>query len=109
MKPVSPVVPGAQDREVKIKGKGSLDLPAVLLGDKEGTIMTRWRPTEEEKELLRRGADVLVFIKTFGQPVLPMLLQVDESPEMRLFLGEGGKGKKSGEEEGKEGKEGLIQ
>jgi len=78
MKPVSPVMPGMEHvREVVIAKDQPeyLPLPAVVLNKAHGTpVMTRWRFTDEERELIKFGHDVVLTQLTFGHALQPVHL-----------------------------------
>lgn len=79
MKPVSPVMPGMDVNEVVIAKDQPeyIPLPAVVLAKAHGTpVMTRWRLTDEERELIKFGHDVVLTQMTFGGPLQPVHLQV---------------------------------
>lgn len=85
MDPVSPVMAGSKPIEV-VLGKDRpeyLPLPAVWLDMVSRPMVTRWRPTTEERKMLAEGADIVLQQLTFGQPFQPVNLQVvmpDEDP-----------------------------
>lgn len=79
MTPVSPVLPGTEIREVVIAKDQPeyLPLPAVVLDKAPGMpVMTRWRLTDEERELVKFGHDIVLTQMTFGGPLQPVHLQV---------------------------------
>lgn len=80
MKPVTPVIPSADLKEIMVaehqKEYGTL--PAVNCGD--GVLLTRWKLSEEEIETIRKTGDIYLYIWTHGNPVQPVMLQV-ETPE----------------------------
>lgn len=87
MNPVSPVMPGSQPIEI-VLGKDQeeyVDLPAVYLDTPSRTMITRWRLTDEERQAIAAGADIVLQTLTFRQPFQPVNLQVvmpDESPQL---------------------------
>ncbi len=80
MKPVSPVIPDENLNEIIIAENQPeyQNLPALQCGD--GVILTRWKLTDEERRIVAETGDVYLYMHTFGQPVTPVLLQV-EKPE----------------------------
>jgi hypothetical protein len=74
MKPVSPVIPNENHKEVVVAEHQDeyQNLPAIFLGD--GSILTRWQLTEEEKQHVLETGDVYLQMYTFGKPVTPVLL-----------------------------------
>lgn len=87
MKPVSPVLPGSEEIEI-VLGKDQpeyVPLPAVYLESNMRPMVTRWRLTEEERQAVRDGADVILTQLTFHNPFQPVHLQVayrDQMPEL---------------------------
>lgn len=81
MKPVSPVIPTSDLKEIKVAEHQPEygTLPVVDCGD--GVILSRWKLTDEEKQVVAETGDIYIFMHTFGQPVMPILLQV-EMPEV---------------------------
>jgi hypothetical protein len=85
MTPVSPVMPGSEPIEVVI-GKDHpeyLPLPAIYLDITCRPMITRWRLSDEEREAVADGADVVLQQLTFGHAFQPVNLQVvgrDDSP-----------------------------
>lgn len=85
MKPVSPVMVGSEPIEIVL---GELQpeydpLPAVYLDTPSRPMITRWRLTDEERDAIAAGADVVLQQMTFRKPFQPVNLQVvarDESP-----------------------------
>jgi hypothetical protein len=80
MDPVDPRVPprllpgGAQAVIYAEKQPQYIPLPTVRTP--QGTIVTRWSPTDAEKAAIIRGEDVYVTIMTFGQPLQPLQVSV---------------------------------
>jgi hypothetical protein len=81
MKPVSPVIPTADLPETVIAENQPEyeNLPAIQCG--KGIILTRWKLTDEEIEIVKETGDIYLFMWTFGKPVMPIALQV-EKPEI---------------------------
>jgi hypothetical protein len=78
MTPVSPVLPGYEHLEVILaKDQPQYDpLPcAMTLGPSQPAV-TRWRLTEEERQQIADGADVVLQQLTFGSPFQPVNLQI---------------------------------
>lgn len=46
------------------------DLPAAMMPD--GAIISRWQPTDEERQAVAAGADIYVLLYTNGRPYPPM-------------------------------------
>lgn len=85
MTPVSPVMPGSESIEV-VLGKGQeqyIPLPAVYLDMKCLPMVTRWRFSDEEREAIAKGADLVTQQLTFREKFQPINYQVvmpDECP-----------------------------
>jgi hypothetical protein len=80
MQPVSPVIPSINSDEI-IYAKDQpeyLPLPAVKLED--GTILTRWELSEEEKRLILEQGYIYLEVLTFNRPLQPLRLSA-EVPE----------------------------
>lgn len=78
--PCTPVVLGEELEETIFKGgEGVMDLPAYY-HEAEGVVLTRWRLTQDEKEIFQRsGGDIYLWVWTFGNPLQPVRITV-ESP-----------------------------
>lgn len=90
MNPVSPVMPGSASIEVLI-GKDQpqyIPLPAVWLNTPSTPMISRWRFSEEEREAIAAGADVVMSQLTFGNPFQPVHLQVSYPDEMPVLVGD---------------------
>lgn len=88
MIPVGPVFPNAgwaseeekKHHEVTFTGGDRtdlLDLPAFLLQDSRGTVITRWTLTAEERRALGLGADIMIQHLTGGDGVQPLMPYVE--------------------------------
>lgn len=79
MTPVSPVVQGFEELEV-IFAKDQpeyLPLPALCRSDSPDLPVTsRWRLTPAEREKIAGGADIVLTLLTFGDPLQPITLEV---------------------------------
>jgi hypothetical protein len=51
-----------------------LPLPSIRTLD--GKVLTSWKPTEKELELLNSGSSVTIVLFTFGLPLQPILVEV---------------------------------
>lgn len=78
MKPISPVVRGAEAFEVTFAKNQHpyLPLPAVPTDDGNRYI-TRWRMTWRERIKALVYGDVYLWISTFGRPLQPVALTVE--------------------------------
>lgn len=90
MMPVSPVMPGSEAIEVVIGANQPeyIPLPAVYLTANTCPMLTRWRLTDEEREAVANGADIILSQLTFWQPFRPVHIQVCMPDEMPLLLDE---------------------
>jgi hypothetical protein len=90
MEPVSPVMPGSEPIEV-VLGKDQpqyIPLPAVYLDTNARPMITRWRLTEEERDAIANGADIVMQQLTFRNPYQPVNLQVVFPEENPVFVQE---------------------
>lgn len=80
MKPVSPVIPNLDNPETVIAEHQDQyqNLPALVLN--EG-IISRWKLSPEEIEMVVKTGDIYLFVWTFGNPLQPVLLQT-ETPQL---------------------------
>jgi hypothetical protein len=77
MSPVSPVIPETNLEEV-VYAKDQPEyqpLPSIRAAD--GTILTRWSLTEEEKQQVLSQGYVYLLVMTFNQPLQPLLLTTE--------------------------------
>jgi len=80
-------MPGSESIEI-VLGKDQpeyLDLPAVYLECESRPMVTRWRLTPEEREMVVNGADIVLQQMTFKNPFQPVNLQVvmpDDCPQL---------------------------
>jgi hypothetical protein len=78
MTPVSPVMPGGEMIET-VFGENQpeyIPLPSVFLDQPNRPVITRWRLTDEEREAVLNGGDVVLTLLTFWGPLQPVHLQV---------------------------------
>jgi hypothetical protein len=77
MKPAPLNVPG---RRVIMYGATQQEyetLPAVVMDEERGTVLTRWELTLEERAALLDGACVLLWITTMQKPLQPVAIEVE--------------------------------
>lgn len=81
MMPVSPVIPDENHKEVIVAEDQEQyqNLPSISLSD--GSILTRWKLSDEEIKIVAETGDIYLHMLTFGKPVTPVLLMV-EKPEI---------------------------
>ena len=73
MRPVSPVIPGYQDKEV-IFAKDQpeyLPLPALILEGEDKPVVSRWQLNAEERKRVAAGADILFTQMIFNGHLCP--------------------------------------
>ena len=89
MIPVSPVMPGSEEIEnVLAKNQPEyLPLPVVFLDTVSRPAISRWRLTDEERQKIASGADIVLTQCIFNDLYHPVSLQV-VFPEEHPFLGE---------------------
>lgn len=80
MSPVSPVIPETNLEEVVYAKEQPEYQPLPSLRTADGTILTRWQLTEEEKQQVLSQGYVYLLVMTFNQPLQPLLLTT-ELPE----------------------------
>lgn len=80
MNPVSVQIPGNESDEFVIAKDQPqyIPLPAVWIRTSEGiAVVTRWRPTDEERQQVADGADIWLQSLTFGGPLQPIKLTTE--------------------------------
>lgn len=78
MFPVSPVLPSYQEHEIVLGANQPeyTPLPAVVLESASQPMITRWRTTQEERDMIANGADIILQQLTFKSRFQPVNLQV---------------------------------
>ena len=90
MQPCSPVMPGSAEIEI-VLGRGQkeyIELPAVYLDTPSRPMITRWRLSDQEREAMANGADIVLTQLTFCLPFRPVNLQIVGQDAMPLFVEE---------------------
>ncbi len=89
MKPVSPVIPVTNIKEVIVAKNQEQyqNLPVIFCDDPEKTAVCRWELSDLEIEKLKETKSIYCYIWTFGKSFNPMLLTV-ETPELEINTGE---------------------
>jgi hypothetical protein len=77
MSPVSPVIPETNLEEVTYAKDQPEYQPLPSLRAPDGTILTRWKLTEEEKQQVLSQGYVYLLVMTFNQPLQPLLLTTE--------------------------------
>lgn len=87
--PKSPILPSYETREVKFAENQPefTMLPALSAPPPNGNVLTRWEFTEVERAAIAGGADLLLAVSTYGQPLQPILLMVPVTDNDALLLG----------------------
>lgn len=75
MYPVSPVVPTADNPEIIIAEKQTEYLPLPSLKAQDGSILTRWKLTDEEKQKVVEQGYIYLEILSFNQTLPPGVIQ----------------------------------
>lgn len=83
MEPIDPRpdrenVPAGSKPELVAKHQPQFQtLPAVITPD--GLVITRWRPSIEERRAIMNGEDIFLAVRTYGKPLQPLLMSVGET------------------------------
>lgn len=78
MKPISPVIPNEKHNEIIVAEKQDeyQNLPSIRLADQ--SVLTRWKLTERERQIVAETGDIYLIMQTFGKPVTPVKMQVEK-------------------------------
>jgi hypothetical protein len=76
MQPVSPVIPGVDATEVIYAADQPQYRPLPALRCLDGTILTRWEFTEEEKQQVLEQGYIYLAVNTFNMPLQPVIIMV---------------------------------
>jgi hypothetical protein len=89
MNAVSPVMPGSEEVEKALERSAfhCCWMPSVKLDGPTGPVLSRWRLTDEEREQIAAGADIVMTQLTFDDPFRPTHLQVTMPDEYPVLLG----------------------
>jgi len=84
MKPASPVLPGYNAQEVVFAENQPeyMRLPAVRVESAEQQILTRWELSDEDRKKIADGADIYLWVSTFGMPLQPVAVEVATAKEI---------------------------
>lgn len=85
MKPISPIIPGLERHEVVIAKDQPEYQPLPALPADGSTVITRWRLSFRERLVALFNGDIYLHVSTFGRPLQPVYLSVDE-PLLELKL-----------------------
>jgi hypothetical protein len=61
-------------------------LPAVWIEGPTRPVVSRWRLSEEERKEVAAGADIVLTLLSFGNPLTPSHLQVCMPDEMPVLV-----------------------
>jgi len=87
MKAINPPIAGCENVTVML-GASQPEynpLPALVLKTQERHVITRWEFSDEEREAIANGADLVIQTLTFGHAFQPINMQVldrDELPDI---------------------------
>ena len=78
MLPVTPVIPGYQDKEVVFAKDQPeyMPLPALVLEGEDKPVVSRWQLNDEERKQIAAGADILFTQMIFTDLYHPVRLEV---------------------------------
>lgn len=77
MTPISPVLaPEFSDLEVVYAKDQPEYNPLPTLRNASGVVMSRWKLTDEEREAISAGADILLSVWTFNQKLQPLRMEI---------------------------------
>lgn len=77
MNPSTPVLTDEfADKEVVYAKNQKEYKPLHVIRKSDGVVMSRWKPTEAEREAIASGADILLSVYTFNQPLQPLYMEV---------------------------------
>lgn len=83
MKPVSPVIPVANHPEVIYAKEQPEYEPLPTVKRPDGTILTRWEMSEDEKRQVAEQGFIYLMVMTFNQPLQPVLISADVPEQFR--------------------------
>lgn len=85
MNAVSPVIPGSKEFEV-VYAKDQPEYNALPVLRTEKTLVSRWKFSDEEREMIANGADLFLCVMHFGQPLQPILPILGEDNAIRAMI-----------------------
>lgn len=82
-----PVIDGLQHAEVVFAEHQPEYIPLrTLTGNTlERPVLSRWTLTPEQRKAVAEGADILLQLLTFGNPLQPILMMVADQPNATYF------------------------
>ena len=86
MKPISPIIPGLEEYEIKIAENQDeyetlVALPVNGPPNDPEYIVTRWKMTWRERFLAFIHGDIYLSVWTFGRPLQPLMMDAGLPPE----------------------------
>lgn len=79
MQPTSPVLTEEFKHKEVVYAKDQPEYkPLAVIRNSRGVLLSRWTPTDREREAIAAGADILLFNWTFNQPLQPVAMEVVE-------------------------------
>jgi hypothetical protein len=82
-----PVIPGLEGQEIVYAKDQPQYLPLRTLrtSNYERDVISRWTLTDEQRQAVAQGADIFLSLRTFGNPLQPILIAVSDSPQPEEF------------------------
>lgn len=77
MEPVSPVIPGREEREIAVAKDQPEYRTLPSLPVDQGIVLTRWELTPKERRRIQAGGSIYLYIHHFGNPIQPLLLTTE--------------------------------
>lgn len=80
MIPATPVLTvEVQPSEVVYAKDQAEYIPLYTLRSADGKVLSRWTPTEAERQAIANGSDVLLICHTFNRPLQPIWVGINDS------------------------------
>ena len=76
MQPENPVIPGHDQITFASDQPEYFPLPAIRLENREGEVITRWKPDADDLAALNNGESIYLHQWMFGRPLTPVMLHV---------------------------------
>lgn len=81
MNPCSPVMPGLEPFETTLNGPNNEFVPLPCLRGPDGRVVSRWRPTPEELDMINAGGSIFLCIWSGENSYPPTSLYVSMAQE----------------------------
>ena len=79
MEPTTPVLTKEfQSQEIVYAKDQPEYTPLPVHRNKRGVVLSRWKLTQQEREAIAAGGDILLSVYTFNQPLQPIRIEIDE-------------------------------